>query len=506
MVALIGNRKAITFGDTTTAGNTSIGDAFGLLAKPFLDTLTPAIKRQQLMDKEREAANILVQQNLLRQATDGRVNAPEFYAAGIGAGMTGANASDYILGLTGNVRGAQDNATTNAAVASGKNWGGTYHGNQAALANARTLQAMQEATKLKVADNELTPVLAPGPDGRMVPTYQRKGAAVGMPASVGMSEQKGALLSQNWNNLPGLNENQQKALDALPPDDQVVNAQLGNGSTRPAVRRPDGYYDAHSGQRLDNVVSVGKLVANTAEGLGGSSLTNKIVERRVSHQQALGAIDRLDQKLAAPNADQAVGYIGRGAIIFNDIRAQFEAATRLKGGLTLAQEKASVLPSGQTVDATIDATIRNPKMVSAMQQLGVDAAVIRANITDLAYTIAKAKDPGGRMSDQDITRAGDIIGLSLMNPAAAREVLQELKLGLNADHQIWEQEFGRVRGGGTSNLTDRGNTITGITVQDAPLPPPAAPQAQGAIPDGRTATGPGGQKIIMRGGQWVPMQ
>jgi hypothetical protein len=440
MVALIGKREPIQFGSTTRGNDTSIGDAFTMLAKPFLDTLTPAIKRQSLFDAERKAAGVegVAAAIEAARATGGKVDPYSIFASGARGGLTGNNVGDFVLGVTGNARGAQDRATTDAAVASGKNYGGTYHGTQDQLQNARTLQSMQEATKLRVAAQQPQTVLVDG-----VPTIVRQDQSYGQPASVGKSEQEGALLRGNWNNLPALNEQQQTALKVNPGADELVNAQLQDGSTVPARARMDGLYDVNTGQKIPNVVSVGKLVAQSAEGLGGSTLTNKIVERRVARDQAVSAIDRLDAKLAAPNADQAVGWIGRGANIFNDVRAQVEAATRLKGGMTAAQE----VTTNPQINAALDNVFRDPGFVETAQRLGVQNAVLRANIVDLAYTIAKSKDPGGRMSDQDINRAAEIVGASLMDPNAARQVLGELKNSVIQDHDIWEQNYGAVRGG-----------------------------------------------------------
>lgn len=51
-----------------------------------------------------------------------------------------------------------------------------------------------------------------------------------------------------------------------------------------------------------------------------------------------------------------------------------------------------------------------------------------------------------------------------------------------------------------------GGAPTPTLAESVPGPTAGPPAAAGAtIPEGATATGPGGQKIIMRGGNWVPM-
>lgn len=442
MVAVIGRRTPVTLPAPYAPAESSIGDAFSMLARPFADTLTPAVKRQKLMDMERESAGVEGVAAAIEAARNsgGVVDPYSIFAAGARGGLTGANVGDFVLGVTGNARGAADRATTNAAVASGKNYGGTYHGTQDQLANARTLQAMQEATKLKVEAQKPEVIIRNG-----VPTLVRRDESYGQAASVPLTQVQGNLLQQNFGKLDQLSPEQQKAVDALPPAEGIYNAQLADGTTAPVVRKADGFYHAQTNQRMpDNIVTVGKLQAQSAEGLGGSSLTNKIVERRVAHKQAVGAIDRLSEKLQAADADMAVGWLGRGANLFNDVRSQFEAAVRLKGGLSRDQDMSTNIPA----QTALEDVFRNPTFVQRAQSLGIQSAVLRANIVDLAYTIAKAKDPGGRMSDQDINRAADIIGGSLMDPKSALAVLGELKTSLDSDHQIWEQEFSNVRGGG----------------------------------------------------------
>ena len=131
-----------------------------------------------------------------------------------------------------------------------------------------------------------------------------------------------------------------------------------------------------SAQAGDHVTSVGKLAATTADALRpNSSAQNNLMETRVASRTALGAIDNLDQLLAAPNAGAAVGWIGRGASIFNDIRAQTEAATKMvsPGGLAAEMGQPGMQ---QAIDGAMTRLFSDGNFNAKAQQLGVQALSI----------------------------------------------------------------------------------------------------------------------------------
>jgi hypothetical protein len=317
---------------------------------------------------------------------------------------------------------------------------GMVSGKQAELDQQRAIEADRikrgyDAELFKVNN---TPELVQGPNG---PTIMRRSEAFGMTPVLNEGQAKGTIVQQDMPTMTG--EQRATVGGYQPKPDDLVNAQLADGTTVPAYNRADGLYHAQTGQKITQpIVSVGKLQAQNAEGLGGSALTNKLVERRVATGQALNAIDRLDKALAAPNADQAVGWIGKTAGLFNDVRAQNEALSRM---IANAPTKDQELQTNPTLNKTLDMIVGNSALNQTAQRLGIQSAVLRSQIADLAYSISKANDPGGRMSDQDIHRAAQIIGASLQDPVAARAVLQDLKVRLNENHNVWERETARVR-------------------------------------------------------------
>ena len=57
----------------------------------------------------------------------------------------------------------------------------------------------------------------------------------------------------------------------------------------------------------------------------------------------------------------------------------------------------------------------------------------------MAYAIAKAQDPGGRISVDDIRRAAETVGASLMDPRAADAVLADLGNRIEMNQTIRER-------------------------------------------------------------------
>lgn len=113
----------------------------------------------------------------------------------------------------------------------------------------------------------------------------------------------------------------------------------------------------------------------------------------------------------------------------------------------------------------------------------------RLMASDLAYKYAQAQNPSGEVSRQAFERALETLtGGVLRNNDSVRDSLGGMR------------EFIARQRTGVNSL--RNPTPVG----GAPAPgAPAAPAAPQQFQEGQTATGQGGQKIIFRGGNWVPM-
>lgn len=86
----------------------------------FGDTLTPAIKRQGLLEKQREFAALEELGKLFGGSADGTIDPAAAAQAGILGGMKPDDLSMYSVFLAGNKRGPRDLATTNAMAGAGK--------------------------------------------------------------------------------------------------------------------------------------------------------------------------------------------------------------------------------------------------------------------------------------------------------------------------------------------------------------------------------------------------
>lgn len=440
MVNIIGRRVGIQ--ETGPAEQPQgLGQVLAGLGKSlFGDTLTPALKREQMQK--------LADENELRKAianttqADGNFADPRIGSLGAAFGVIDPAKIGRYRAIEGyRTEGLDSQAGQRASAGLGE-FTSTPEHQQRALQNQIVLKGIEEQNKLRLADANTEVAMVPGADGVPQPTIVRRSDSIGLP-SVQSSDQVKAGVQQRL--LPGLPQERQQdfAFGAQSPGELGV-ASIG-GKTVPAFVRQGGIFNAQDGQRIEQPVdSFGKLAATTADGLKPTSGDqSSLLNRRVASRSATAQIDNLDKLLSQPNADAAVGFIGRSATAFNDIRSQVEAATKLVSPGGLAAEYAA--PGiKDAVDGAMNRLQTNPQFASRAQALGVQSTVLRSQIIDLAYTIAKAKDPSGRMSNQDVDRATEILGGALMDPVAGRQVLGTVKQQIAESQNIFEQEYERM--------------------------------------------------------------
>lgn len=491
-----------------------LGSVFETLAKPFMDTLSGDVKRSSIglnAAKTSEIQQALQAGAALAElARNGQINSNEGDAQAILAGKD----SKYVggFGLNGTLRSGaplQGDAVARGQLARGDSYGTTgqafaqeqadkikMQGMQEATklriaANELEKQRMQEATKLRVADSALESV--DGPNG---PTYVRRSDAVGQRPLLSTDQVRAR---EATSVLPTVSPERRVDFALGTPAQKKPSTYVVNG--RPFITN-DGVTDAQTGAPLPR----GGYLANTQgsateTGAGGDGTKRLVADRRIGTQTALAGLDNLDRLLSEPNANAAVGWLGQGASMFNNARAQVEAAVQqfAPGGLAAEIRDPSVV---QSIDGVVNTLVGNPAFNARAQALGIQANVLRSQIQDLAYTLAKAYDPEGRMSNQDVERAGDIIGRSIMDPVAGRAVLKATRDGIVQRHMIAEQEYNRMFGTPVSGVPGQpaGQPAPAQAAQPAPAPAPTAPPVEN-VP---TATGPGGQKLYLRNGQWSP--
>jgi len=510
MVAIIGQRIPIRATGVPVQKD-NIGGIFSSFAKPFLDGVGTDIKREQfarLRDTNLGIEEMRQAVNAARES--GSVSPADLYMGALSAGRKADDASGFGTGMSSVIQGVDSPLTQRWLTAEGRYPQSPLHQQRAnenamdmqeaqertklaiqqrANENAMGMQEAQERTKLAIAAQTPRTVIVDG-----VPMNVRQDASYNMPASVPLSEQQGAEARRRLDQpggLASLDRPTQKFVGAQPAEQSIVNAEVPGVGVVPAVQGQDGRLQhVQTQQTLPNDIGVvGRLQATKAEDLGGTNpVVKQLYETRVATDQAKGAISRLSDHLSRPNSDQASGYVGQAASLFNDMRSQYEAVARLVNpndrGLQGELEATGVA-------ASIDAVMRDQNLAATAQRLGIDHALLRSQITNLAYAIAKANDPGGRMSDQDIQNAGRIIGTSLMDPVSARTILQDLAVRLDQQQEIRERALRETYG-------DRVKTPLRTGSGAAP--------ASGAPREGATATGPNGERLIVRDGKLVPLQ
>jgi hypothetical protein len=472
MVNVIGRRIDIQ-PVGTTASDSNLGNVFAQLGqKLFGDTLTPALKAAKL--NELTDQNDLLRAAVANVGPDGNPVDPRISSIGALGGATDPAkfAAQRMIDLA-RTKGINSVDFTAAAAGAGKfRDTPTYAGQE--FANKIDLQGLQEDTKLKLADNELTQVLTP-----TGPQYARKGAAVGQSPILSTDQLKATTLAPL---LPGMSDSQRMVF-GTGTTPTLVNATGEGGETTPAYFTP---YTAPTNAQTQEAItkpisSVGTLAAAKKDDLsGGSGDVSKLLERRTATAGLLSRLDSVDQLLSKPDAGAAVGPLGKASVFFNDLRAQTESAFRL-GGDQIVKEANSPAVS-KALDGAIGGLFGNAQFNARAQQLGIDASVLRSQITALAYDFAKASDPSGRTSDRDVANATSVVGAALLDPVAGRQVLKAQRDQVVQQHGLVEDTFKATfpqtkvtpwaYGGGAAPVTQPG-APTSATAPAAPAGMPA---------------------------------
>lgn len=81
--------------------------------------------------------------------------------------------------------------------------------------------------------------------------------------------------------------------------------------------------------------------------------------------------------------------------------------------------------------------LTNPETFSStFNELGIRNRQMQSLVQNLAYTVARSNDPGGRLSDTDVQRAVREIGASASDPAAFSRVLMDVARRANRNFEI----------------------------------------------------------------------
>lgn len=481
------------------AGGNDIGASLAQLGQVlFGDTLGNDMRRAKLTGMEME--------NQGRSAVAGmyeRGGPLDFNALTANAVRGGINnIGDFERFRASNVYGAESPQATNAYVGAGGGYGNTYAGAKMAR-DAELLKTQINAQKvfdaaLATANN--TPMNVIGPNGQPMVVTRSQAFSNQMQPVLPLSEAQGTLAQGIFAKGPDAIVNSPDAVKKIiggytadtKPDFYVYDG--GTAIADPKTGMP---IDAMTKQPLPQGSKIGKVVAQSTDGFtGNSSADQKLFDSRVATERATSAIDNLTSMLKQPNADQSTGYVGRAANLYTDIRSQLEAISRFAGGESV-QQAFNRPEIAQSLNDNMQTMFGNAQFNERVRQLGIDNAKLQSQVIDLAYMIAKATDPGGRMSNQDIENATRVVMGSILDPQSGVAVLDDLKGRLVRNQKIYEDNLARIYPQAAKSLGAQAPAATGPASAPVAAPLPTVNGQQ--VEETKTV----GQKTYYRiGGKW----
>jgi hypothetical protein len=131
---------------------------------------------------------------------------------------------------------------------------------------------------------------------------------------------------------------------------------------------------------------------------------------RDSQVATTAVISSVNDMLQILDANPNINTIVSSAAAFaNNIRAEARALGNATG-----------------TRAEVESLINPDRFTSEFQELGIRNREMQSLVNSLAYTVARANDPGGRLSDLDIKNAIKEIGAASADPVAFSRVLRNV--------------------------------------------------------------------------------
>jgi hypothetical protein len=382
---------------------------------------------------------------------------------------------------------------------------GQSYDNTAAAVNAKLAETAREADQM--------PVNALDANGNAV--FGRRGDLTGLFPVLNDSEQKGRLIGNNWTNMgpnsaAPLSDEQLRILGAAPKSaaETPRNYVAPDGTTHITY---DGVTDAQTKQPLPPNGFIAQTQGSASEtGVTNATKTNlqgSAIQAQQFHGLAQAMISLTDQH------PEAFGLYGKAAGTVQGLTQAADTLITQMGGKPafdqlLSQAQQQLASTG----ASPDILAKFNKAIPAVDTLG----------PVLAYSAASAvaNQTGRSVSDKEIEMWSKIVGDPQGWLSSAQEVktrMQLLDATVSYAEQINKQflaqgiQPGQIDPGQVfaQAYTQAVNDISNDGNQPV-VEPGAAPAAapSGAVTDepveGDTATGPNGEKVVLRGGQWVP--
>lgn len=406
--------------------NDGLGNILSLLARPYLDTLTNDIKREQLIGLEGKNQRVNAAVNAVRNPDQIDYNA--LAAASVAGDIDPRKGIGQLIAVrNANTLGANDPRTTNALVGVGENYNTTFHGMQQHLANDLAKAKAQEETKINVAGMTPETVVVNG-----VPTIVPRKDSYGQQASVPVTQVQGALLQKNFPVLDTLNPQQQKALDALPPTDKVMNY----------IHRDPVSGEMFQGRTIDGKTDMttriplpqGAQLVNPMNAGGSNAMLGPFAPDNTEMRQLRGRFQ--SNQSFADTADEIVKMVEQSPEIIGPTGVAMRMAKNLS---SVANDVGRLFGSQQKFEAQTQEIARelqgkgiSPNIISNLANPDV-SNVVRLNHY-LAYKWAQAfaGQDGREISDKDFQAALRALG----NPDSVMEGSNSYLEGLKKWSQI----------------------------------------------------------------------
>ena len=131
---------------------------------------------------------------------------------------------------------------------------------------------------------------------------------------------------------------------------------------------------------------------------------------------------------------------------------------------------------------------------------GAESAAFKSNVINLAYVLARAKEPGGRLSDRDVQAQIDRMAADGGNKEAILASLDEIDRASITSLKIRHDVFSR-----DPAMSDVIGDFPADLLPQEPESTAGSSLRATDFPDGTIATDADGNQMIVRGGQWFPL-
>lgn len=380
--------------------------------------------------------------------------------------------------------GATDPRTTNASVGAGGAYGSTAHGFREGEANQTKRTQMGLDQKTYEFNNKPQTYVNPETNQPVIGTQS---GAVGQRPVLSETDAKGFRLDQNFGKVGTLPQAEQRILGAEGKTQQTPRNYLAPGGAMHQTY--DGITDARNGQPLPAGGAIAGVQGTPNESGLRPNVQSDLQKADIENQKFRGMLG-YTRNLAKESAGN-FGVAGTVKGIAQDVS---QVADNLAKGLGYNGLQSAVEDAKQrAIAGGVD-----PNSLPGLFTFDPNLPSLHSAADLLVYSAASALagQSGRSVSDKDVALFRDITGDPrewVGNQEKYLAKLNTIERMLDINQEVIDKS---LRGGPAP-----------AAPQAAPGAAPPQPPASGApqISEGQTATNPQtGQKLLFRGGQWVP--